>query len=147
MRNLVLRHRFAALALLPLVAACATTPSQTATAPAAPVVTAPPPQQQVVRPAQSTNTFRAPRVMNVPGFEWLVGKNDTAVGNFFGMPALEVKEGDGRKLQFRGPSCVLDVYLYPLRPGADPSVTYVEARRASDGLDVDRLACATALRQ
>jgi hypothetical protein len=41
---------------------------------------------------------------------------------------------------------VLDVYLYPPSPGATPSATYVDARRPSDGLDVDRAACVRALR-
>ena len=50
-----------------------------------------------------------------------------------------------RKLQFAGPPCVLDVYLYPLRPGAEPVATHVDARRESDGRDVDRAACIAAL--
>jgi hypothetical protein len=41
---------------------------------------------------------------------------------------------------------VLDVYLYPLTQGAEPTATYVDARRASDGLDVDRARCVAALR-
>lgn len=85
--------------------------------------------------------------MNMPGLEWVIGRSDSALTNLFGAPALTVKEGDARKLQFRGTPCVLDVYLYPLSPGAEPSATYVEARRASDGLDVDRAACAAALRR
>ena len=40
---------------------------------------------------------------------------------------------------------MLDVFLYPLRPGGEPVATYVEARRASDGQAVDRAACAQAL--
>jgi hypothetical protein len=40
---------------------------------------------------------------------------------------------------------VLDVFLYPLKPGAAPVATYVDARRASDGRDVDRAACIAAL--
>ena len=54
-------------------------------------------------------------------------------------------EGDARKLQFAGEPCVLDIYLYPLRPGAEPTATYVDARRTSDALDVDRAACVRAL--
>ncbi len=38
-------------------------------------------------------------------------------------------EGDGTKLQFAGPNCVLDVYLYPNPSGAGvPRVTHVDAR-------------------
>jgi hypothetical protein len=52
-----------------------------------------------------------------------------------------------RKLQFTGEACVLDVFLYPPRQGAEPVATYVEARRPSDGQDVDRAACVAALRR
>ena len=33
----------------------------------------------------------------------------------FGTPDLDVREGTARKLQFLGPACVLDAYLYPPR--------------------------------
>ena len=49
--------------------------------------------------------------------------------------------------QFAGTACVLDVFLYPLRQGGEPVATHVEARRASDGQEVDRAACAQALRR
>ncbi|MBX7491746.1 hypothetical protein K3163_00825 [Qipengyuania sp. 1NDW9] len=104
-----------------------------------------PPPQAPVRAAPSTAQFRAPTVMNLPGLEGVIGKNGTALANMFGPPRLEVREGDAMKLQFTGQACVLDIYLYPLRPGASPSATHVEARRASDGEDVDRAACVRAL--
>ena len=85
--------------------------------------------------------------MNVPGLEGVIGRNETALANLFGAPRLNVTEGDAKKLQFAGEACVLDVYLYPLRPGVEPSATYVDARRASDGLDVDRADCVRALRR
>ena len=56
-------------------------------------------------------------------------------------------EGDARKLQFSGTACILDVFLYPGAPGREPQATYVEARRGSDGKDVDRASCVAALRQ
>ena len=133
-----------ALLLLPLLGACATAPAPSGSAPARPVA-APPPQE--VRVAPSTQAFRAPRVMNVPGLEGVIGKNETALANLFGAPRLTVKEGNAKKLQFVGEACVLDVYLYPLEPRGEPSATYVDARRASDGLDVDRAACVRALRR
>ncbi|WP_369026420.1 hypothetical protein [Qipengyuania sp. RANM35] len=134
--------------LIPLLAACGSNPAPQVGAPAPqrPVVrSAPPPQ--VTQPAPSTTAFRAPKVMNLPGLEGVIGKNETALANIFGPPRLTVKEGDARKLQFVGDACVLDVYLYPLQPRAEPSATYVDARRASDGLDVDRAACVRALRR
>lgn len=115
----------------------------------APVPRTPPPQQAPapVVSAPSTQSFRAPAVMNMPGLEGVIGRDATALANIFGPPRLEVKEGDAMKLQFTGRACVLDIYLYPLTPGARPSATHVEARRASDGEDVDRAACVRALRR
>ncbi len=133
-----------ALLLLLLLGACTTVPAPTESAPTR---SAPSPPPQEVRVAPSTQAFRAPRVMNVPGLEGVIGRNETALANLFGSPRLTVKEGDARKLQFVGEACVLDVYLYPLEPGGEPSATYVDARRASDGLDVDRAACVRALRR
>ncbi|HCS17745.1 MAG: hypothetical protein VXY04_06685 [Pseudomonadota bacterium] len=137
--------RKAVLFLLPLLGACATGPVPGSTPPARQTPSSPPPQD--VRVAPSTPEFRAPRVMNVPGLEGVIGRNETALANLFGAPRLNVTEGDAKKLQFTGEACVLDVYLYPLRPGGEPSATYVDARRASDGLDVDRAACVRALRR
>ena len=137
-------RKFALVLILPLLGACATAPAPSAPAPARPAA-APPPQE--VRVAPSTQAFRAPRVMNVPGLEGVIGKNETALANLFGAPRLTVKEGDAKKLQFVGEACVLDIYLYPLEPRGEPSATYVDARRSSDGLDVDRAACVRALRR
>ncbi len=85
--------------------------------------------------------------MSLPGLEGVIGADETALERQFGQPRLDVWEGDARKLQFSGEPCVLDVYLYPPRPGAKPTATYVDARRASDGLDVDRAACVRALKR
>ncbi len=85
--------------------------------------------------------------MNVPGLEGVIGQNTRGLQQQFGAPRLDVREGDARKLQFTGGACVLDIYLYPLSPGAEPTATYVDARRASDGLDVDRAACVNALKR
>ena len=65
----------------------------------------------------------------------------------FGTPRLDVWEGDARKLQFSGTACILDIYLYPSARGREPQATYVDARRASDGMDVDRADCVSALRR
>ncbi|MBX7494682.1 hypothetical protein K3172_02290 [Qipengyuania sp. 6B39] len=137
--------RSSILLLLPLLAACATAPAGHGSAPQPAVRTAPPPQE--VRTAPSSGAFRAPRIMKLPGLEGVIGKNETALANMFGAPRLTVKEGDARKLQFVGQACVLDIYLYPLEPRGEPGATYVDARRASDGLDVDRAACVAALKR
>ncbi len=85
--------------------------------------------------------------MNATGLEDVIGADTAGLQRLFGKPRLDVWEGDARKLQFSGEACVLDVYLYPPRPGASPTSTYVDARRSSDGLDVDRAACVKALRK
>ena len=100
------------------------------------------------RPAPPPATgFRAAKVMNLPGLEGVIGADSAGLQRQFGAPRLDVWEGDARKLQFSGEACVLDVYLYPPRLGAAPTATYVDARRASDGLDVDRASCVKALKR
>ena len=141
--------RSAALLLLPLAASCTAIPAGQGPADSGPP---PPPRaaQQVPpsRPQQPVpQGFVAPQVMRMAGLEEVIEKNATALANLFGPPRLDVAEGDMRKLQFAGEACVLDVYLYPLRPNAEPVATYVDARRKTDGLDVDRAACVAALRR
>lgn len=118
-----------------------TPPPQGAVRPAAP----PPTNPAASAVSGSAAGFRAPKVMSLPGIEGLIGANAASLARQLGTPRLDVREGDARKLQFSGEPCVLDVWLYPLSPGAEPTATYVEARRASDGLDVDRVACIRAL--
>jgi hypothetical protein len=56
-----------------------------------------------------------------------------------GTPALQIREGNSLKLQFRSDQCVLDAYLYP-SGNAPYRVTYVDARSRSLG-DVDQALC------
>ena len=128
-----------------LLAACVGAP-KTAT----PVVTRPaipqavPPSEAPPPPQQG---FRAPEIMNAPGLEGVIRASGTQLLNMFGPPRLDVTEGDMKKLQFAGQACVLDVYLYPLQERGEPVATWVQARRASDGREVDRAACVNALRR
>ncbi len=85
--------------------------------------------------------------MTAPGLEGVIGGNAGELQRQFGVARLDVLEGDARKLQFSGNACVLDVFLYPETEGREPTATYVEARRASDGKDVDRASCVSALRK
>ncbi|HKN41394.1 MAG TPA: hypothetical protein VJV87_00715 [Sphingomicrobium sp.] len=64
----------------------------------------------------------------------------------FGRPRLQIVEGEGTKLQFAGPNCVLDVYLYPPAGGGTPRATLIEARN-SQGNDVNAQSCAAAIQQ
>ena len=136
--------RKAVLLLIPLAAACTTVPGATPGG-------APPPEARPVPPSRpqqpAPQGFVVPQILRLPGLENVIEKDGTALANMFGPPRLDVREGDMRKLQFTGEACVLDVFLYPLRPNAEPVATYVDARRSSDGLDVDRAACVAALRR
>lgn len=144
--------RILTIGLIPFLGACAATaiPPASTNPNARPPIsripqpTTPPPQ---VTTAPSAGGFIAPRVMNVPGLEGIIGADSAALQRQFGTARLDVREGDVQKLQFGGEACVLDIYLYPLRPGREPTATYVDARRASDGLDVDRASCAAALKR
>jgi len=109
-----------------LAAGCVS-PVREAAAPPVRSPAAPPP------PAYSTN-----------GLESVIGQSARALVALFGNPDLDVREGSARKLQFLGPVCVLDAYLYPPRSGAEPVVTHVDAR-LPDGRDIDRSSCVAAL--
>jgi hypothetical protein len=61
----------------------------------------------------------------------------------FGSPALQVREGSGLKMQWRGVACVLDAYFYPGTGNVD-RVTHVDARLHS-GADASQAACIAAL--
>ena len=89
---------------------------------------------------------RNPQAQSLPGLEGVIGSSAADLQRQFGAPRLNVWEGDARKLQFSSSACVLDVYLYPASEGAEPRATYVDARRASDGQDVDRATCIAALK-
>jgi hypothetical protein len=138
--------RFALSATALLLAGCTTTvvPPPQQQSPASPTRQAVPP----TRPAAPLVTgARAPDIQRLPGLEEVIEHDATSLARRFGDPQLDVREGDMRKLQFAGEACVLDVFLYPLHEGQEPVATHVEARRASDGQDVDRAACVAALRR
>lgn len=87
-----------------------------------------------------------PQLAMAPGLEGVIGATADQLLRQFGPARLDVWEGDARKLQFTGTPCVLDIYLYPTTQSREPIATYVEARRASDAIAVDRAACVRSLR-
>ncbi len=137
------RNLFIALALTPLLTACGSGGVKTA---ASTPVKSPQPALVTVRTPVHTAPPRA-KVFAAPGLEGVIGADLDDLTRQFGPARLDVWEGDARKLQFSGNACVLDVYLYPPSPGAAPEATYVDARRASDGQDVDRASCVAALKR
>jgi len=75
----------------------------------------------------------------------LIGLTATELSARFGAPALSVPEGDSLKLQFRGPACVLDTYLYREASGKGVAhVTHVDARD-TEGRSSDKAGCIAAL--
>jgi hypothetical protein len=107
-----------------LVAACASTPT---------------PQPQVpVAPTAAANDHDH-RTLN--------GMTAGELIEHFGKPRLQIVEGVGTKLQFMGPACVLDAYLYPPgNGGGTPRVTEIDARNFQ-GTDVSPQSCVIAIEQ
>ena len=121
--GIVAAMRRLSLAIALVLAGCATAP------------------QQPEAPAASTTP-----VHQTPGAgTQLVGLTAAELVGHFGNPALQVREGQGLKLQFRGRLCVLDAYLYPPQTGSGPPrVVHVDTRLPS-GMDTAQAACISAL--
>jgi hypothetical protein len=138
-----LHHRFLAAALLALALSACSGGGVVGSAP-------PPPHKRIKGVPMVREPARTPArdaaVQMAPGLEGVIGASQNQLVRELGAPRLDVWEGDARKLQFAGTACVLDVYLYPSTTSKEPHATYVDARRASDGKDVDRGACVAALR-
>lgn len=129
-----MKHAITACALALIFVGCLSAPAAHAqTRQPAPVQRTAPPIP--VRPA-----------MGPKGLDAVMGKDASTLKRLFGEPRLDVVEVHGRKLQFVGKACVLDVFLYPDGKGRTEIVTYVDARR-SDGAAVDRVSCIDALQR
>ena len=101
-----------------------------------PDVVPPAPTPAPVQPTPSTHVITD--VLGMTGPELI---------RMFGSPALQVREGPGHKMQFRGLACVLDAYLYaPAQGTGTPRVTHVDARLPS-GADASQPSCIAALQQ
>ena len=87
---------------------------------------------------------QAPPSYSLIGLETVMGRTSRYLEGEFGEPDLDIREGSARKLQFSGPACVLDAYLYSPQQGREAVVTYVDAR-LPDGRDFDRASCVAAL--
>jgi hypothetical protein len=99
--------------------------------------------KEAVKPPPPTQPAR-PQTYSVAGLESVIGRTARLLETQLGRPELDVREGAARKLQFHGPACVLDAYLYPPAGGGEPIVTHVDAR-LPDGGDFDRASCVAAL--
>lgn len=118
-----MRRLFPAFALF--LAACASTPAPQPEAPAA--------------PAAAASDDHDHRSLN--------GMTAGELIQHFGRPRLQITEGIGTKLQFAGPACVLDAYLYPPgNGGGTQRVTHIEARNFQ-GADVSTQTCVYAIEE
>ena len=78
------------------------------------------------------------------GLERVLGQTARGLTSMFGDPDQDVREAQGaRRLQFAGPFCILDAYLYPKGKTDEAQVTYLDARQP-DGRDIDRASCIAA---
>ena len=82
-----------------------------------------------------------PEVMSGQGLGGVIGSPAEALVRRFGDPRIDLAEGDAHKLQFAGKTCVLDIFLYPVSAGAQPTATHVEARVRLGGAAADPGAC------
>ena len=94
-------------------------------------------------PRPDAFTRSPPMIKN--GLDRVLGQTARGLVALFGEADQDVREAEGaRRLQFAGPICILDTYLYAPRTGAEGEVTYVDARQP-DGRDIDRASCVAAL--
>lgn len=100
----------------------------------APTVAPPSPSPGPVQPTPSTHVRTD-----------ILGMDSSELIRTFGSPALQVREGPGVKMQWRGVACVLDAYLYPPVQGTGLSrVMHADARLPS-GADASQPSCIAAL--
>jgi len=95
------------------------------------------------RPVAAPTVVRS-APMRAMGLERVLGQNARELVAQFGAADQSVKEEGATRMQFRGPICVLDAYLYAPSSGREPQVTYVDTRQP-DGRDIDRASCVAAL--
>jgi hypothetical protein len=83
-------------------------------------------------------------VSRLAGLDRVIGHDARSLVALFGTADQDMREENGRRLQFGSGTCILDAYLYPPSKGKEPLVTHVDARQP-DGKDIDRNACINAL--
>lgn len=82
------------------------------------------PESEPVRPTTS-----APLLSNKHEHDNANGMTQVDLVEHLGSAKAQVREGEGLKLQFAGPNCVLDAYLYPPASGQGvPRVSHTDAR-------------------
>jgi hypothetical protein len=98
---------------------------------------------EVARPARAAKPIPIPATALAAGVDRVHGQSAARLIAQFGPPRIDLQEGAGRKLQFAGPICVLDAYLYPKGRG-EAVVTHIDTRQR-DGAPIDQASCVLAL--
>ena len=101
---------------------------------------------EVARPAhvpRPAPPIPIPQTALAAGVGRVAGQTAPSLIAQFGQPQLDLQEGQARKLQFVGPICVLDAYLYREGRG-EPVVTHIDTRQR-DGRPIDQASCVVAL--
>jgi hypothetical protein len=100
----------------------------------------------MARAPQQVEPVKPPPVVQIPHVRSdLLGMSAGELIQRLGQPALQVREGAGLKLQFRGRSCILDAYLYPPPSGGGAErVTHVDTR-LENGNDTPQPGCIASL--
>ena len=100
---------------------------------------------QVARPARAARPIPLPLPATAlaAGMDRVHGQSAARLIAQFGTPRIDLQEGTSRKLQFAGPICVLDAYLYPQKRG-EAVVTHIDTRQR-DGTPIDQASCVLAL--
>ena len=97
--------------------------------------------QVAAAPPSRSTIVVVPEVMSSHGLGGVIGLPAAALIRRFGSPRIVLAEGDAHKLQFAGPACVLDIYLYPVSAAGQPTATYVEARLRQGAAPTNPGAC------
>lgn len=101
---------------------------------------------EVARPAnipRAAPHVPVPQTALAAGVDRVQGQTAPRLIAQFGAPQIDVQEGPARKLQFKGPICVLDAYLYPQGRG-EAVVTHIDTRQRN-GTPIDQASCVVAL--
>ncbi len=101
------------------------------------------------RSAGTRPTLPAPKVPGTISFERrisggvagdMLGRTEKSLRAQYGDPRLDIREGEGRKMQYLTKKCVVDIYLFPPSAGKEAQVVHIDARDDA-GRDLDRDGC------
>jgi hypothetical protein len=90
------------------------------------------PRPPATEPAPPAAPAPAPAAVDRHDHRTLNGMTAGELIEHFGKPRIQVREGEGTKLQFAAANCVIDFYLYPGQGGA-PRVSHIDARNLQGG--------------